>query len=209
MNSIIIPCLNERESIKKVIKNAKEFGEVIVVDNGSTDGSYEIAKQKADFCILEKRKGYGNAYKTGFKYAKGDVIIGLDGDGSYDCSDIPRLSTYIKNYNYDFVLGNRFMLMDDNAMNNLNHLGNMLLRYLLKRKGLNYCEVCTGMFAIKRDLLNKLDLKENDFVFSTELLLKTKKFNCLEIPIKFHKRKGQSKLKPFRDGFRHIGYILK
>ncbi len=206
--SIILPCLNEENSISKCINNIKNVifdAEIIVVNNNSTDKSKQIALNKKVMVIDENKRGYGNAYRTGFKKASQKNIIMVDCDCSYDVKDIPKFLEKLKNY--DMVIGNRFANPDKNAMNSLNKFGNSILRLFLKLKGINHKEVCTGFIGIKKNKIPK-NLKSEGMEFSSEFLIKTKNLNKVEIPIKFHKRIGKSKLKRFRDGFKHIKIIL-
>lgn len=204
--TLISPCLNEEKAIARFIKSAKPYvDEIIIVDNGSTDKSKQIAEGLGVIVLDEQNRGYGNAYKTGLKYAKGDKVIMMDCDWSYDPRDIPK---FIKELDtYDFVLGNRFAHPDKRSMPILNQFGNGVLRKVLKYKGLDFQEVCTGMVGIKKDCLP--DLFCEGMEFSSEFLLKTKDLNSKEIPIRFHRRIGKPKLRRFRDGYRHLNYILK
>ncbi len=209
--SIILPCLNEEQAIGRCLKKIKQIinqnninSEIIVVDNNSTDNSKQIAINNEVIVLNEIKKGYGNAYKKGLKYAKGENIIMVDCDCSYDYTDIPKFTNNLKKY--DFVLGNRFSNMDKNAMPLLNKLGNSIIRFLLKINGFKAKEVCTGFVGIKKQKIPKL--KCEGMEFSSEFLINTKNLNMIEIPIKFHKRIGKPKLKRFKDGFRHLKFLL-
>ena len=207
--SIILPCLNEEKSIGRCIdsikQNTPKNTEIIVVDNGSKDRSKEIALNKNVTIISEPKKGYGNAYKKGLSIANNKNIIMVDCDCSYNYNDIPRFIDNLNNH--DLVIGNRFAKPDKGAMHPLNKIGNLILKILLRFKGVKYTEVCTGFVGIKKNKIPK-DLKSPGMEFSSEFLIKTKNLNSKEIPIRFHKRIGKPKLKRFKDGFRHVRYIL-
>ncbi|KKU78328.1 MAG: Glycosyl transferase family 2 [Parcubacteria group bacterium GW2011_GWA2_47_7] len=217
--SVILPCLNEEESIgasiEKILavfkKNGIE-GEVVVVDNGSTDNSAAIAKRFPVTYVFEPRHGYGMAYLAGFKRTTGQSIILGDPDSSYDFNDIPRFLSTLETC--DVVLGSRFTgTMEKNAMPFLHRrVGNPLLRFLLRLLyGLRVSEPSTGFLAIRRDALALLDLKEPGMEFSSEMLVRIKKgdFRLVEIPITYHRRTGTSKLRTWRDGFRHLRFLFK
>jgi len=215
--SVILPCLNEEasigksiETIQSVFKKNNLSGEIIVVDNNSTDKTAEIAKNYPVVYILEKNLGYGNAYKTGFKQAINEIIIMGDPDGTYDFNEIPNFLKELDNS--DFVLGNRFNKIEKNAMPFLHrYIGNPILRFMFHHiYGLKTQEVCTGFVALKKETLEKINPQQPGMEFSSELIIKAKKNNLKikEVPITYHKRKGKSKLKTIKDGLRHIRYIL-
>jgi len=214
--SIILPCLNEEKSLgysidklNNIIKKNQYNAEIIVVDNGSTDNSQNIAKEKQVNLIFEPKRGYGNAYLAGIKNTNGEKIIMVDPDGSYELNELPR---FVEELNQnDFVIGNRFNnQMEKGAMHFLNRQGNKLIRLLLNLNGFKAKEVCTGFVGIKKEKLNQLDLKSPGMEFSSEFLINVSKnkLNMAEIDIKFNKRIGQAKLRRFRDGFRHLRFLL-
>jgi len=205
--SIILPCLNEEKAIGKCINNIKKVinAEIIVVNNNSTDQSKEIALNKNVIVIDEPNYGYGNAYKTGLKQATKKNIIMVDCDCSYDYNEIPKFIENLKNN--DLVIGNRFANPDKGSMPLINKFGNSILRILFKLKGVNNQEVCTGFVGIKKNKVPK-NLSSQGMEFSSEFLIKTKNLNSIEIPIKFHKRIGKSKLRKLQDGLRHVKYFI-
>lgn len=210
--SILMPCYNEEKSlgfcideIRKVSKENKLNPEIIVVDNASTDRSEEIIKQKQVKCIFEENKGYGNAYLTGLKSVQGEFLIMADCDGSYDFSDIPKFLNELKNN--DLVIGNR---LNKYLIPKLNRIGNFFINRLLRLRGINIKESCTGFIGARRDKLFSLNLKKTGMEFSSELLVKAKEkgLKIKEININFRQRIGKSKLRRFRDGFRHLKYLV-
>lgn len=205
--TLIMPCLNEEKALRECIRKAKPFvDEIIVADNRSTDRSWFIAFEEGVEIVIVPNRGYGNAYRAGLKKAKYENIIMADCDGSYDMSDLPRIIEELEHY--DLVIGNRFANPDKGSMQLLNRFGNSILRIILNMKGVSTTEVCTGFIGIKRDKV-PTDLECSGMEFSSEFLLKTKHLKQIEIPIKFHKRIGESKLRRFRDGLRHVKYILQ
>lgn len=217
--SIILPCLNEAagltESIPKIlgIFRAHDIsGEIIVVDNGSTDNSAVVAKELGARYIFEPRRGYGNAYLAGLKSATGEMLILGDPDGSYDFAEIPRFLSYLTQY--DAVLGSRFLgTMKAGAMPPLHrYVGNPGLRLLLRYlHGVTTLEPSTGFIGLRREKLDVLKLREPGMEFASEVLLKIRRHDLrlIEIPIVYHPRIGTSKLRPFRDGMRNLVFMLR
>lgn len=217
--SVIIPCLNEQEGIgiciSKIISvfdkhNLK--GEIIIVDNGCTDNTINIINSFKDKRIKitnESNQGYGNAYIKGFKHVKGHIIIMGDGDDTYDFNEIPRLLDKI-NEGYDFVIGNR-MEIEKGAMPILHrYIGRPIFSFLLNRLfDLHISDSHCGFGAIRKDSLDKLNLSSSGMEFASEILIKAKRNNLRikEIPIVYSPRLGNSKLRTFRDGFRHLNLI--
>ncbi len=217
--SIILPCLNEEEAIglcidniKNVIKKHTLDAEIIVVDNGSTDSSYNIAKEKQVRLIYEEKRGYGSTLLRGFKEAKGRYIFFADSDGSYDFNEIPIFINELKK-GYDFVIGDRFKgKIEKNAMSVLHrYVGNPLLSGILRlffktKIGDAHC----GMRAITKTALEKMNLKTTGMELASEMVIKAikKKLRIEEIPINYYKRLGKSKLKSFTDGWRHLRFML-
>ena len=215
--SVVLPCRNEEETIGRCIKTIKEVfkrdkieGEIIVSDS-STDRSSQIAKSLGAKVISHNKIGYGNAYLEGFKHAKGNYIIMGDSDETYNFQDIPKFLKELKNY--DLIIGDRFNgFIHKNAMDTLHrYIGNPLLgfilRYLFK---INVKDPHSGFRAIKKDKLDKLNLKANGMEFASEMMIKAHKnrLKIKEIPINYYPRKGYSKLNPFRDGWRHLRLML-
>src|SRR3989344_3760297 len=217
--SVVIPCINEEESIgqsietiQKVFTQNKINGEIIVVDNNSTDGTSEIALKYPIKYIFESNRGYGNAYKAGLKHAEGNLIIMGDPDNSYDFNDIPKFLFHLQKY--DFVIGSRFLgKIKPGAMPLLHrYLGNPGIRSMMKiLHGVNPSEPSTGFVGIKKELLEKLNLKQQGMEFSSEIIIKVHKIGATvkEIPITYHIRSGKSKVKPLSDGLRHARYLIK
>ena len=161
--SVILPCLNEEESIGGNIKKIQTIfqrkninGEIVVVDNGSTDNSATIAKQFKIKYIFEPKRGYGNAYLIGLKHAEGNYLILGDPDDSYDFNEIPKFLFYLKKH--DVVLGSRFKgHIEKGAMPFLHqYIGNPGIRFLLKYLyGLHVSEPSTGFIGFKKEAFKR------------------------------------------------------
>jgi len=217
--SVVLPCLNEEEglgtaitTILNVFTSHSLDGEVIVVDNGSTDGTAAIAHSFPVVYMFEPKRGYGNAYRAGFAKAQGEHVIMGDPDSSYDFNEIPRFLELLKSN--DVVLGSRFSgVMEEGAMPFLHkYVGNpailMLMRVLY---GLRLTEPSTGFVGLRKAIIPTLHLKEPGMEFSSEVLVRVKQnnFSMHETPINYRVRSGTSKLRTFRDGFRHLWFLLK
>jgi hypothetical protein len=216
--SVVIPCLNESQSIETCVRSAFEAmsraglsGEVIVADNGSTDGSGELAL-RAGACVLsEPDSGYGNAYRAGFEGARGTYIVMADADETYDFNDIPRFLEVLEE-GADMVIGDRMRQIEPGAMSwHHRYVGNPALSGLLNL--LFHAKVndahC-GMRAFRRDQLECLELRTTGMEFASEMVVRAAKqrLDVRQIPIRYHPRRGDSKLSSFRDGWRHVRFLL-
>ena len=217
--SIVLPCLNEEDSIgiciekiKKVFNEENIKGEIVVVDNGSTDNSREVATKLGARVVNEPVKGYGSAYLRGLSEAKGKYIIMGDADDTYNFYEIPKFIPLLKN-GYHLVLGSRFKgKIYKGAMPFLNrYIGNPILsgmcRLFFRTK---LSDIHCGMRAITKDAYKKMNLKCLGMEFATEMVVNAlqKKLKVAEVGIEYFPRKGKSKLKPFRDAWRHIRFML-
>jgi hypothetical protein len=216
--SVVIPCLNEAQSIRSVITKARETmdregidGEVVVVDNGSTDESAELAAEAGARVVHEPRRGYGSAYLAGFEAARGAYILMGDADDTYDFTQIGRFLTQLRD-GADLVMGNRMPGLRPGSMPRLHrYVGNPLLTGLLNlffRTGVS--DAHCGMRAFRRDLLPALDLKTTGMEFASEQVIRSSKLGLeiREVDIEYHPRKGESKLSSFGDGWRHLRFLL-
>lgn len=217
--SVVIPCLNEEEGVGICISKIQEVffqlgieGEVIIVDNGCTDNTINIVKSFSDpriRIVHQPRRGYGNAYLAGFKYAEGKIIIMGDADNSYDFYDISRFLEALKEN--DFVIGNRASI-EYGAMPSLHrYIGKPMFSFLMKSFfNLKISDSHCGFGAIKKEALDKLNLKSGGMEFASEILIKARKkgLKIAEIPIVYSPRIGESKLRTFKDGARHLRLIF-
>jgi glycosyltransferase involved in cell wall biosynthesis len=216
--SVVIPCLNEAENIEQCVCAAFRAletdgiaGEVLVVDNGSTDGSADLARAAGAHVVHEPRRGYGRAYLAGFAAARGDYIVMADADLTYDFADIPRFVRELDD-GAQLVMGDRMDSIHEGAMPWLNrHVGNPLLSgFLNLLYRTNVRDVHCGMRALRRDVLPVLDLNSTGMEFASEMVIRASraKLEIREFPIEYHPRGGESKLSPMRDGWRHLRLIL-
>jgi len=214
--SVLLPCYNEEKGVGICIKKIKDVfdvenikGEILVIDNGCTDNTTSIARSLGAKVVYEPRKGYGNAYLAGFREAKGDIIILGDADNSYDFYDIPRFLEKIEDA--DFVIGNRKKIKK-NAMPLLHKIGNRLFSELLRSFfKIKISDSHCGFGAIKREAIDKLELKSSGMEFASEILIEAKRkgLKIDEIDINYYPRLGKSKLRSFRDGLRHLNLMFK
>jgi len=216
--SVVIPCLNEAESIERCVQRAREVlrvndiaGEVVVADNDSNDGSPELAAVAGAVLIHEPERGYGSAYLAGFAAARGRYIVMADADLTYDFEEIPRFVAELEN-GADMVIGNRMKNIHPGAMPWLHrYIGNPLLSgflNLLFRTGID--DAHCGMRALRRDVLPQLDLRTTGMEFASEMVIRAAKERLVlaQFPIEYHPRGGESKLSSFRDGWRHLRFLL-
>jgi glycosyltransferase involved in cell wall biosynthesis len=216
--SVVIPCLNEAGNIEACVALARAGldageirGEVIVADNASDDGSAELAKRAGAIVVRERERGYGSAYLAGFAAARGRYIVMVDADLTYDFKEIPRFVRELEE-GADFVVGDRMDNIHPGAMPWLHrYVGNPVLTRVLNlfyRTGVK--DAHCGMRGIRRDVLPRLDLRSTGMEFASEMVIRASKEN-LEIrqfPIEYRPRSGVSKLSSFRDGWRHLRFLL-
>ena len=215
--SVVIPCLNEAETIAECVVRARQVleeaglqGEVLVVDNGSTDGSGDLAREAGAEVVEEPRRGYGSAYLAGLAVARGDYIVMVDADLTYDFNEIPKFVRELEN-GAQLVMGNRMQDIKPGAMPLLSRLGNPLLSGFLNiLHRTNVHDAHSGMRALRRDALPVLNLRTVGMEFASEMVIRAtrERLDVREIPITLHPRVGASKLSPFRDGWRHLRLIL-
>jgi len=212
--TVVIPCLNEEEGVQKVIGDAPDWvDEIIVVDNGSTDRTVEVAQGLGALVIGENRKGYGRAYMKGFAHAKTDLIACLDGDHSYPIPDLGRLIDTFMSTDSDFLSACRFPIMDSEAMSFKHWIGNKILSIVMAvlfRYPIEDSQ--SGMWVFKREILEKIKLTSPGMPFSEEIkieVIRHPELKFKEETIKYSLRKGEIKLQPYRDGIRNIMFMFK
>ena len=219
--SAVIPCLNEEETlaicIQKAFRGFQDLGvegEVVVADNGSTDRSVEIARELGARVVHERRKGYGSALLRGISESKGEIIVMADADDSYDWSAIGSFVRKIRE-GYDLVMGNRFKGgIQPGAMPPLHrYLGNPVLSMVARvafRSGIG--DFHCGMRAFTREAFERMHLRTTGMEFATEMLANAahQHLRIAEIPVVLHrdKRSRPPHLRSFRDGWRHLRFIL-
>ncbi len=216
--SVVIPCLNEAENIEKCVASALGVlqergihGEVIVSDNDSEDDSPRLAAAAGAIVVHEPVRGYGSAYMAGFAVARGRYIVMADADLTYDFEEIPRFVAELED-GADMVIGNRMQNIHPGAMPWLHrYIGNPLLSgflNLLFRTGVD--DAHCGMRAVRRDRLAQLGLRTTGMEFASEMVIRAakEKLEIRQFPIEYHPRGGESKLSSFRDGWRHLRFLL-
>jgi glycosyltransferase involved in cell wall biosynthesis len=217
--SVVIPCLNEEDAVGAVVDQAWEgitrsgrAGEVIVVDNASTDRSAEVAAEHGATVVREERPGYGSAYLAGLTYARGDYVVMGDADETYPLRDLAPFVGRLAAGD-DLVIGSRFEgTIYGEAMPWLNrHIGNPILTGLLNLLfGVKVSDAHCGMRAVRREALATLDLHSTGMEFASEMVFKAfrRKLRVSEIPIDYYPRVGESKLNRFGDAWRHVKFML-
>jgi glycosyltransferase involved in cell wall biosynthesis len=219
--SVVIPCLNEVNSLAFCIDKAIAAfhkaglrGEVIIADNGSTDGSVELAETHKAIVIHVTERGYGAALKAGIAASQGTFVVMGDADDSYDFGEVPQFVEKLRQ-GYDLVLGNRFSgEIKPGAMPPLlKYFGNPGLTWLLNlffRAGVgdSYC----GMRGFTRALYDQLDVRSSGMEFALEFIIKATQIGARvsEIPIILwpDKRGRPPHLRSFRDGWRSLRFML-
>ena len=216
--SVVIPCLNEAENIELCVRTAREVldkegldGEVLVVDNASEDDSAALAAAAGARVVSEPRRGYGSAYLAGFAAARGRYIVMADADLTYDFNEIPRFVSELEG-GAELVMGDRMDNIKPGAMPWLHrYVGNPILTGLLNlffRTGVK--DAHCGMRALRTDVLPRLDLRTTGMEFASEMVIRAskEKLKIAEFPIEYHPRGGESKLSSFKDGLRHLRFLL-
>jgi glycosyltransferase involved in cell wall biosynthesis len=221
--SVVMPCLNEAESVGVCVEKAWRAlnamglspisGEVVVVDNGSTDGSPEIAERAGARVVHERRRGYGSAYLRGFAEARGRYLVMGDSDDSYDFLAIPEFIGALKEKGVDMVIGSRLKgnILPGAMPWSHRWIGNPILSGMLRllfrtRVSDSHC----GMRAFTRDAYQRMRLQTTGMEFASEMVVNSLRaeLKIHEIPITYRPRIGESKLSGLRDAWRHVRFML-
>lgn len=219
--SVVLPCLNEEGSIRQVIEAARkgiaklgfDKSEVIVVDNGSTDRSVAIAKEAGARLLQERHPGYGATLRKGFANAHYEIMVMGDSDMSYDFERLDELVRPILADEAEFVVGNRMKSIQPGAMPGLHrYLGNPLLSFILRAMfhTSSVHDAHCGLRAITRTAYNKLRCVTTGMEFASEMIIQAIRMDIrlAERDIIYHPRVGESKLCSFRDGWRHLRFMI-
>jgi glycosyltransferase involved in cell wall biosynthesis len=212
--TVIIPCLNEEQGIERVLNRMPEFvDETIVVDNGSTDRTSDVARGLGAKVVREDVRGYGRAYKTGFSQATGDIIVTLDGDHSYPPDAISYLLEAFFHLEVDFLNTSRFPVRERAAMSLKHKFGNLILSLAMSVLYLRWVrDSQSGMWVFKRSILKDMSLVSDGMAFSEEIkieALKNSRVRFEEISIQYSSRLGEIKLNPWRDGFANLWFLVQ
>jgi glycosyltransferase involved in cell wall biosynthesis len=217
--SVVMPCLNEEaaigsciESIQSTFDDANINGEIVVCDNGSSDNSVSIAERMGVRVVHEPYRGYGNAYIKGFANTRGKYLIMGDADGTYDFSLLPVFMHLLRDEGYDFVTGSRYLEGGDKHISPVHRFfGNpaltALLNFLFRT---SYSDVYCGLRGFSRRAYDRIRPISPGMEFNLELAINAAKANLriAEIPIKLMPRKGESKIRTIRDGWRSLRMML-
>jgi len=218
--TVVLPCLDEREAVGLCVTQAREAlahaglsGEVVVVDNGSKDGSPEVAAEAGARVVHEARRGYGRALRTGFEMARGDVVVMADADGTYDLAKIPAITRPVLEDEADMVLATRLDGATSETMPFLHrYVGTPVITFLTSRASGRRVtkDSQTGYRAFRRDRVLKLGLTGNGMELASEMLIKAGRagYRIENIPGGYSPRIGDSKLDTWSDGWRHLKLIL-
>ncbi len=218
--SVVIPVYNEVGTIREIIQRvlaAPSEKEVIVVDDGSTDGTQEILRREAPHRVVvlfqERNRGKGAALRAGFQRVTGDVVLVQDADLEYDPVDYPRLLKPIIDGNADVVYGSRFGGETHRVLFFWHYVGNRFLTMLSNMfTNLNLSDMETCYKVFRADLLKRLALRSNRFGFEPEFTAKVARLGCriYEVPVSYHGRGYESGKKiTWKDGISAIGCIIR
>jgi len=208
--SVIIPTYNEGGKVGRVVEEVKRVlprGEVLVVDGGSTDGTMGEARS-AGARVVRVGRGKGLAVRMGAEVAKGEILLFLDGDGSYPPSSLPSLLPPLLSGEADLVRGSRSL--GSSSFSPLRRLGNTIFSKLASLLYHPTSDLLTGMFAVGREDLLALGLRSRGFEVETELFVRAVRRGARmrEVPVSYREERG-SKLSPLRDGARILLTLLR
>lgn len=210
--TIVIPTLNEEQSIGAVIDAIPIDAQVLVIDSSSTDRTAEIARSKGALVVNEPKLGYGRAYKTGFEHASGDIIVTLDGDQTYPADKIPELIETLDSENLDFITCDRLTTLNKEVMSLKHRLGNFILTWTANVLfGVKIKDSQSGMWVFRRAILENLNLISDGMAFSEELKIEAYKkgFRFKEVAIDYRVRAGEVKLSSWKDGIKNLLFLPK
>jgi hypothetical protein len=212
--SLVIPCYNEEEGLRQLLPKIPDIvDEVLIVDNASTDNTARVARELGARVVEEKIKGYGRAYKTGFKNATGDIIITMDGDGTYPPESITLLLYILFEEDVDFISARRWRSKSLQRKSPIRIFGNIILSFTMAALYLCYIvDSQSGMWVFKKNVLPNLKLSSDGMALSEEIKIEAfanKNIKTLEIPIYYGERVGTSKLNIWRDGILNLLFLFK
>lgn len=214
--SVIVPVYNEEDAIERVIgdiKKVKHVKEIVVIDDGSSDMSYEIAKKMNGIKLVrhEKNQKKAAALETGFNNSSGDILVTIDADGTYHPKYIPVMMKIISDGNADMVIASRF-IGKTSEMPRFNYIGNIffskMVSFLTSSK---ITDASSGMRALRKDVWKSVSNKSDGLEWEVEMTTRVLKagYTVTEVPIEYLSRLGTTKLHPVKDGFRFFIGIIR
>jgi len=218
--SIVIPALNEADNLAPVMSAIpatalKEAGwetEVVVVDNGSTDGTGDVARALGARVVEQSARGYGNAYHAGFSAATGDVIATGDADCTYPFDALPELLGALEDHRVEFMTTNRLGKVNRAAMKPSHSLANHFLSAVSRALFRNAVQDSqSGMWVFRRYVWHRLDVRSTGMAFSQEIknAATLAGYRYLEVPIEYRPRQGEVKLNALPDGMANLRQLFE
>lgn len=211
--SVIIPTMNEAASIGRTIRSIKKYlkqakYEIVIVDTNSTDGTIQTSKSLGAKVVSEPRRGYGRAYKTGFRHVRGDLIVTLDADSTYPVESIMTLVRMLEEKKADFVSGKR---VRSASMSMLHRFGNWTITACANVLFFTrFKDSQSGMWVFRKSLLKKMNLTNDSWPFSGEIKIEAwKNGKFIEVPVIYRKRRGESKIRSWKVGWENIKFLFK
>ncbi|MHC1585187.1 MAG: S-layer glycoprotein N-glycosyltransferase AglJ [Candidatus Syntropharchaeia archaeon] len=203
---ILIPTLNEERTIGKLVREFRGLGfsEILVIDGKSTDKTVEIAEREGARVVIQKGRGKGDAVQQAFGIIQNEVVVMIDGDGTYLPSDVTKLLKAIEE-GADHVIGNRFGDYRAGSFRKLNRIGNKMLNRIFSfGYGIQLQDILSGYRALKMDEAKKLELNKTGFEIEAEMTIESVKkgLKIVEVPVTYLPREGKTKLNPIRDGIK-------
>jgi dolichol-phosphate mannosyltransferase len=213
---VLIPTLNEAESVGSVIKEFRRMGfdNILVIDGHSADGTAEVAKKAGARVILQSGSGKGQALKEAFNLITEDCIVLIDGDGTYLPSEVHLLLDPVLKGKADHVVGNRFGHLEGGALKSLNMHGNRFINFFFRLiYGVPLVDILSGYRAFATSGVRRLDLVQSGFEIESEITIDSVKkgLRIFEVPITYRPRAAgtKTKLNPFRDGLKILLTIYR
>jgi hypothetical protein len=210
---VVIPCYNEESGVREVMSRMPmAVDEVVVVDNNCTDRTAEVAASLGARVVAERTPGYGAAYKAGLRAVRSDIVVTLDGDGTYPPEEIPGLVNTLLDRGWDFLSASRFPLSDPRAMTPLGRFGNWALTTaLVLLFFISLRDSQSGMWVFRRTALERMRLTSDGMAFSEEIKLEARRHGLRagEAHIPYGVRLGEVKLQRWRDGWNNLLFLVR
>jgi glycosyltransferase involved in cell wall biosynthesis len=210
--SLVMPCLNEEAGLAELLRSDLSYlDEIIVVDNNSTDKTAVVAEKHGCCVIEEKKRGYGAAYKSGFRHISGEIVVAMDGDNTYPANEIKRLVGILFEKNLDFISASRLGQGRPQSMKKLNYWGNLILTLMMKLLFWQSIEdSMSGMWVFRKEVLEKIKLKSDSMAFTQEIKIEVLKnrLRFAEVRIPYQERLGEVKLNKWTDGLKTLLWLF-